>query len=393
MYFLRYCCFFIAVGAWACNVPVFRYALERWPADPYLMLVFHEGPMTEKQAKIVKQLEEGIVGDYADGSNYIVEAIDVKGEMHPEVAAYHAASGAESYPWMMLQYPESAPDEPPAYSGPLTEQSASTVGDSPVRREIARLLLKGESVVWLLLESGQPEKDDAALKNLKDNLETLAKEMKLPTLDASDDKYIDPDAGPELRLSFATVRLKRDDPKEAMLLNMLENWNPELVDKEQPMAFAFFGRGRVLPALVGDEINVDILAEACAYLIGPCSCQIKQQNPGYDVLMSVPWDDVIQGVFAVEKALPPLTGMSGLKPIDETAALAESATTERGQMEGSSAQEGSGAQEGNADPSAAIAPAVVAEPAESPITRNLVLLLSVVVGVVVIGSVALTRRA
>jgi hypothetical protein len=389
---LRLSCYFFAVAsALACNVPVFRYALERWAADPYLMLVFHDGPMTEKEAKIVKQLEESTVGDYAEGRNFIVEAIDVQGEMHAEVKAYHEASGAESYPWMMLQYPDSAPDEPPAFTGALTETNAGSIADSPVRREIARLLLKGESVVWLLLETGDAEKDEAALKRLKSELETLGKEMKLPTLDASDDKYIDADAGPELRLSFATVRVKRDDPKETMLLNMLENWNPELVDKTQPMAFAFFGRGRVLPALVGDEINGDILAEACAYLIGPCSCQIKQQNPGYDVLMSVPWDDVIQGVFAIDKALPPLTGMSGLKAVADSAATGS--TTSESVVEVASTREGSAAQvDGSGSQTAAITPpSPIAEPSASPITRNLIVLLALVAGIVVIGSVAFTR--
>ncbi|MFT5129138.1 MAG: hypothetical protein ACI8W8_002759 [Rhodothermales bacterium] len=380
----RLCCFLLAAtSALACNVPVFRYALERWPSDSYLMLVFHDGPMTETQAKMVKQLKESTVGDYAEGKNYIVEAIDIQGEMHSEAAAYHEASGAKSYPWMMLQYPQSAPDEPPAFSGPLTEQLVGSVADSPVRREIARLLLKGESVVWLLLESGQAEQDSDALKRLKGELETLSKEMKLPTLDASDEKYIDPDAGPDLRLSFATVRVKRDDPNEAMLVNMLENWNPELVDKTQPMAFAFFGRGRVLPALVGDEINGDILAEACSYLIGPCSCQIKQQNPGYDVLMSVPWDDVIQGVFAIEKVLPPLTGMSGLKQAAESASSGAAARTQ--------VVEGSGAHETSAAHAAVIVPPTT-EPASNPITRNLVILLIVVAGMVVAGSVVFTRR-
>src|SRR5512136_1886912 len=30
-------------SALACSVPVFRYALERWPASPYEAVVFHRG--------------------------------------------------------------------------------------------------------------------------------------------------------------------------------------------------------------------------------------------------------------------------------------------------------------------------------------------------------------
>ena len=36
----------VAVVAEACSVPVFRYALERWQADPYEVFVFHRGPLT-----------------------------------------------------------------------------------------------------------------------------------------------------------------------------------------------------------------------------------------------------------------------------------------------------------------------------------------------------------
>ncbi len=31
----------------ACNVPVFRYALERWDVDPYVFTLLHEGPLTK----------------------------------------------------------------------------------------------------------------------------------------------------------------------------------------------------------------------------------------------------------------------------------------------------------------------------------------------------------
>ena len=39
----------------ACSVPVFRYALERWPADMYRLVVFHRGALSEgQQAEIAK---------------------------------------------------------------------------------------------------------------------------------------------------------------------------------------------------------------------------------------------------------------------------------------------------------------------------------------------------
>ena len=38
---------------WACSVPVFRYALERWPADQYSAVVFHRGPLQPEQQRVV----------------------------------------------------------------------------------------------------------------------------------------------------------------------------------------------------------------------------------------------------------------------------------------------------------------------------------------------------
>ncbi|HUQ72324.1 MAG TPA: hypothetical protein VM165_22550, partial [Planctomycetaceae bacterium] len=32
---------------WACNVPVFRYALEHWRPDPYRLTVLHRGPLDD----------------------------------------------------------------------------------------------------------------------------------------------------------------------------------------------------------------------------------------------------------------------------------------------------------------------------------------------------------
>ena len=48
--------------------------------------------------------------------------------------------------------------------------------------------------------------------------------------------------------------------------------------------------------------------DAAAFLIGPCSCQVKDQNPGVDVLMAVDWNRLVQSEIDLEKELPPLSG-------------------------------------------------------------------------------------
>ena len=40
-------------AAHACNVPVFRFALERWRPDPYRLTVFHRGPLADAERALI----------------------------------------------------------------------------------------------------------------------------------------------------------------------------------------------------------------------------------------------------------------------------------------------------------------------------------------------------
>ncbi len=81
--------------------------------------------------------------------------------------------------------------------------------------------------------------------------------------------------------------------------------------KNEPMAFPVFGRGRVLYALIGKGINAGTIEQACRDLTGPCTCQVKDQNPGTDLLMAVNWEKLVTPTAQEEKELPPLTGLIG----------------------------------------------------------------------------------
>ena len=41
----------------ACNIPVFRFALERWKPDSCEIVVFHRGPMSVEDGEILEDLE------------------------------------------------------------------------------------------------------------------------------------------------------------------------------------------------------------------------------------------------------------------------------------------------------------------------------------------------
>jgi len=79
-----------------------------------------------------------------------------------------------------------------------------------------------------------------------------------------------------------------------------------------------FGKGRVLLPLVGKGINEENTLGDCSYLCGPCSCQVKNQNPGTDLLVKADWWTSLEGSSViVEKELPPLSGVDELIAANE----------------------------------------------------------------------------
>ena len=51
----------LTATASACSVPVFRYALEHWPADPFQITVFHRGTMNDAQRAMIPADKLGVV--------------------------------------------------------------------------------------------------------------------------------------------------------------------------------------------------------------------------------------------------------------------------------------------------------------------------------------------
>lgn len=297
----------LTAPAAACNVPVFRYALERWPCDAYDIVIFHDGPLTAEQKKMIDNLDATVSGIEAGQENFIITVADVTQEMSERVKAWHEDARPAQYPWLFVQYPHSHKGDPPAHSGPLDIAVMRQLADSPLRRQIARKILEGESVVWLFIESGDKARDDAAYALLIDELAKLQKELKLPELTTDDTQFFDPRIGPKLKLTLSAVRVSRNDAAERMFIALLENWAPGEVNKAEPAAYPFFGRGRTLPGMYGEFLTARNLRDANGYLTGPCGCQVKLDNPGFDVLMTAEWEGLILGHYTLNEALPRLT--------------------------------------------------------------------------------------
>jgi hypothetical protein len=192
------------------------------------------------------------------------------------------------------------------WAGKPADSDLDSLLDSPLRREIAKRLLGGQSAVWVLLDSSDKGANDTAEALLKAELPRLEKDLKLPEVAQQDEALLA--GGPELKIAFSMLRLSREDPAEQVLVRTLLATEPDLKGIDEPMAFPVFGRGRAHWALVGPGISQENIADLAAFLVGECSCEVKEQNPGADLLMTAAWDQ-LSGAFVVDETLPPLVGL------------------------------------------------------------------------------------
>jgi len=324
-------------SAWACSIPVYQYALERWPADCYGVYVFHRGPLTSKDRAAVDLLENG--ASEGAGPNVRLHLVDLTSELTPAVRQIWSSQQAPKPPWVVLRYPESLGIDGDLWSGGLNSRSTKAIIDSPARRAILQRLVKGDAAVWVLLESGNKKSDDAAEKVLSTEITKLQKV--LASLIGGGEFTGEQPSSDEApaRVAFSTVRVSRKDPAEQVFVNMLVKSEPDLGASSDPMAFPVFGRGRVLYALIGAGISKDNIAEACYFLCGPCSCEVKALNPGFDLLIAADWDEALESVVLVEEPVPPLTGVFPSSAPTETQ---PTQSGEKAQLEPQAVDSGSG---------------------------------------------------
>ena len=272
------------------------------------MTVYHQRPLSREQGKAVEKLKSHSQ-PFLPYSNFTVRELDPALQPKLTPQALEVAAESSGLPHLVVYYPGYLGEKRIIWSGPLSANSVQGIVDSPARREIAGRILDGETAVWVLLESGDRVKDDAAESTIKETLAVMEKKLKLPEAVTG----AAPQGAPDLRVDFSLVRLSRSDPAEEFLVRMLTRSEADLEQyQSQPMAFPVYGRGRVLYALVGQGITRDNVAEACAFLAGPCACEIKDSNPGTDLLILADWEKGLGGSWVDAVAVPPLATLASI---------------------------------------------------------------------------------
>ena len=291
---------FGSVASVACSTPVFRYALSYLSADLYEVHV-RFSPTDLRASAAVNLLTEH-TQDRRSSVNISVhlEKTQLNGGQQEQIAVYFPRRGSTETQQKSI------------WTSPLTKDTIVTLIDSPLRRELVGRLVGGDAAVWILITSGEKDRDDAAANLLNEQLESLQMSLSLPDFSgfgvSAASTAIDTEKDSPMHPSFSMLRLDRSNEEEAFFVASLLQSEEDLMGIAEPMAFAVFGRGRVLYALVGQGINPSNVRRACEFIIGPCSCQVKDTNPGVDLLLKAAWGD--QGRTRLASDTVPLPSIS-----------------------------------------------------------------------------------
>ena len=253
-----------------CNVPVFRYALERWERDEYRLMVAAKGELSADVRKRVDDLDRQTY--WGEGfCNLKVEVVDVADGLNKELLEAYPAMAQVTGPTAFLFYPEVAKHQAVILQESFTNETVSKLVSSAFVDKVMLGLLEGTTAVYVLVDSGDQAADDKAYQELNRTLKILEKEIGLPpgVIETTGDitggltredmrGRFDPDdvlmSGIPLKIGFSVERLTREQAEpvlRAIMMNCEEDLG-EYVD--QPMVFPVFGRGRMLYPMMGESI-------------------------------------------------------------------------------------------------------------------------------------------
>jgi hypothetical protein len=200
------------------------------------------------------------------------------------------------------------------FRGPLRRDDVAALVDSPARAKMNAMLAGGKAGVLVLLTGKDRAANQAAQAVVEQVVRDAASGAIQPPdvdptdadADKNDARSNDPakkdaakkdaaknDAGGDdnksRTLEIGTVTVARDDPREAWLVRSLLQVEDELTERTEPMVFSVYGRGRANPPHVGKGITVEQLTAQVRFLLGPCACTIKRENPGADLITRYDW--------------------------------------------------------------------------------------------------------
>lgn len=275
----------------ACSIPVFRYALERWPADLFEVDVFYHDQLSADERALVARLEDQAI---VNGGRVNWEVVLCRWEetLAADLVTVRDGLGTIDQPTVVLRRPGGRRGSPIVWQGALRDIT-SDLWSSTSRTNLVNRLTAGDAIVWLVFrgQDAQQAAQEAAM--LRAEFPRLTEEITLPMgvgLPGSELLSTVP-----LAVHFSVLEVDTREAAEAHFRRQILSGHTASIADDQTLIVPVFGRGRAFSVFTTDSLDADAIAETTRFLCGACSCQVKQGNPGFDLLLDVDWEQRLWG--------------------------------------------------------------------------------------------------
>jgi hypothetical protein len=307
----------LSVSVDACTTPVYRYAMYNWAPAPYFVFYFHPGEIPGDDEKVNEAITK-LSDEGPPFANVLLQPVDVSQEEveklpKPVQDAWreHVGENAEGAEPVHLVFTSWGAK---LHAGRLDEAAVKAMVDSPLRAKIGKHLEEGCAAVLVYVPGKDKDKNKQAEEVAKDLIAQAGAgqipiesamfdpsfypgpSVRDPDAEGSEEDSEDSPSEEELlaaasRLKVGLVTVDRSEKAEKWLFDSLIAVEPDLKDlADEPMIFFAYGRGRAMPPYVGEGINAENLAAELQFLGSACSCFVKDQNPGVDLLIRWDWE-------------------------------------------------------------------------------------------------------
>lgn len=232
----------------ACTTRVSEWVLLNALPEQYSLIYFHNNSLTES---VISQNKT--IGKKAEKANIIFRSVKRNDINEPYWGLYY---------------------EDRLFSTYKNSTELDNLASSPLREQIAAELMAGKLCVMVYLKTENPEKDAKGRAILQKAL----------------------DSSPFGKIITLT-ELSRNSKEEAHFASMLLNIEDDLKSIQEPMLFGVFGKFKALEPLLGKGISEENIRLMIAYLTAECSCLIKDDLPGTDILFSGSWDNPVPALL------------------------------------------------------------------------------------------------
>ena len=274
----------------ACETPVYRYAMYRWQPTPYEVYFFHDHPVGPADQQVADRLAE-----YADAegnrANVAYIPIDLAGDPELNSVPKDVREAWEQREDKTLPtYFISTPYGAGLSFEQLTADDVTALVESPARKSLAAQLETGKICVFVMLTGKDAAENDEAEQIMTD----LCDEVR----DGKISLYVAPTEEAATAKSEATqpkfdigfIKIDRESQEERWLVRSLLAMEADLPQETRPMVFLCYGRARALLPYIGQGITRENLIHELEFISGACSCTVKEQNPGVDLLVRYDWE-------------------------------------------------------------------------------------------------------